>query len=170
MLNARQPGIPAGCGGKRMKVKIEIDAALLEEEVIIRCRQIDDAILKLQAAVMDSDTGGRCIALRQGETLVFTPLGDILFFETQDKAVHAHTRDKLFDTEYKLYELEEILPGYFMRISKSTIVNLNHIYSVTRNLTSSSAVEFTGSTKKVYVSRTLYKALIERLGEKRRKI
>lgn len=153
-----------------MKVKIEIDGDLPEEEVIIRCRQMDESILKLQAAVMDADGGDRCISLKQEDTLVFTPLKDILFFETEGKTVRAHTGNKLFNTEYKLYELEEMLPGYFMRISKSTIVNLNYIYSITRNLTASSVVEFTGSAKKVYVSRNYYKALIERLGEKRRKI
>lgn len=153
-----------------MKVKIEIDAALPEEEVIIRCRQMDEGIIKLQAAVLDADSGDRCISLKQDDTLVFAPLKEILFFETEGKIVQAHTGDKLYDTEHKLYELEEMLPGYFMRISKSTIVNLNYIYSITRNLTASSVVEFTGSTKKVYVSRNYYKALIERLGEKRRKI
>jgi len=84
--------------------------------------------------------------------------------------VTAHTTEKMYESSYRLYELEEILPGYFMRISKSTIVNLKQIYSITRNLTASSAVEFCGSNKKVYVSRIFYKALIERMSEKRRSI
>lgn len=50
-----------------------------------------------------------------------------------------------------------------MRTSKSTIVNLDHIYSITRNLTASSMVEFRGSRKKALVSRSYYKLLLERL-------
>ena len=50
-----------------------------------------------------------------------------------------------------------------MRVSKSTIANLDYIYSITRNLTASSEVEFTGSRKKALVSRAYYKALTERL-------
>lgn len=84
--------------------------------------------------------------------------------------INAHTAEKLYVTDYKLYELEESLPGNFMRISKSAIVNLDHIYSITRNLTASSLVEFYGTLKKVYVSRNYYKALVERLGEKRRRV
>ena len=57
-----------------------------------------------------------------------------------------------------------------MRIAKSTIANINQIYSVARNLTASSQVEFYGSIKKVYVSRRYYKELIERMAEKRRRI
>ena len=55
-----------------------------------------------------------------------------------------------------------------MRVSKSTIVNLNHIYSITKNITASSVIEFNNCHKRVYVSRNYYKALIERLDEKRK--
>lgn len=101
---------------------------------------------------------------------ILCPTGAAPVFETEGKLVQAHTADRLYLTDRKLYELEESLPGSFMRISKSTIVNLDHIYSITRNLTASSIVEFYGTAKKVYVSRNYYKALTERLGEKRRKI
>lgn len=32
-----------------------------------------------------------------------------------------HTAVDIYETDYKLYELEQLLPGYFMRISKSAI-------------------------------------------------
>ena len=55
------------------------------------------------------------------------PLGacttSVKVFETEEKVVYAHTKDDMFQVKYRLYELEEILPGYFMRISKSTILN-----------------------------------------------
>ena len=34
------------------------------------------------------------------------PLDEIIFFETESKEVRAHTRNDMFETEYKLYELE----------------------------------------------------------------
>lgn len=156
--------------GERMKVKIEIDHGLPEEEIIIRCRQLDERVVQIQTAIASIAAGDRCITLKKGETSYFIPFQEILFFETEGKTVQAHTSRLLLTTEYKLYELEELLPGFFMRISKSTIVNLRHVYSVTRNLTASSVVEFHGSCKKVYVSRNYYKALIERLEEKRTKL
>lgn len=153
-----------------MKIKIEIDEELQEEEVIIRCRKMDEQILRIQAAVMEESRGERHIALKQGGTEYFLPIRELLFFETENKTVYAHTREKMFETEYKLYELEELLPGSFMRISKSAIVNLDHIYSITRNLTASSVVEFVHSHKQIYVSRNYYKPLVERLAEKRKKL
>lgn len=153
-----------------MKVKIEIDPALAEDEVIIRCRRMDEHILKLQRDITQAEPEKNCIALRDADSSYFVPLEEILFFETEGKQIQAHTASRMYLTEHKLYELEESLPGSFMRISKSTIVNLDHIYSITKNLTASSAVAFYGTPKKVYVSRSYYKALIERLGERRRNL
>lgn len=153
-----------------MKVRIEIEDDLLEEEVVIRCRQLDKRILHLQAAMQEIDRSHRYLKLIRGDTEYFIPQNKVLFFETEEKTVFVHTANHVYETPYRLYELEEMLPGYFMRISKSTIVNLNHIYSITRNLTASSIIEFSGSVKKVYVSRHYYKALIERMAEKRKSL
>lgn len=150
-----------------MRIKIEIDAGMDETEVIIRCSRLDDSIVSLQNSIAEQGNGRRCISLYKGETAYYVPIEDIYFFETEGKEIHAHTADKLFGAAYKLYELEELLPAGFMRISKSTIVNLDYIYSITRNLTASSVVEFMGSSKKVLVSRGYYKALVERLGIRR---
>ncbi len=150
-----------------MKVKIEIDENLQEEEVIIRCRSLNESIVNLQNYISEQRDGKQCIPLYHGGTEYYVPIQEIYFFETEGKELHAHTKDQLFNTTYKLYELEGMLPGCFMRISKSTIVNLDYIYSITRNLTASSVVEFMHSSKKALVSRAYYKALIESIEVRR---
>lgn len=151
-----------------MKVVIELDEELDEECIVIKCRRLDDNIVSIQNLLTDECNGERDILLYKGDKSYYVPLSKILFFETENKHIWAHTASDMFETEYKLYELEELLPGYFMRISKSTIVNLNHIYSITKNITSSSVIEFNECHKQVYVSRNYYKALIERLENKRK--
>lgn len=74
---------------------------------------------------------------------------------------------EIYQTRYKLYELEELLPGQFMRVSKSAILNTSHVYSITKNLSSSSVVQFRNTHKQVYVSRMYYKPLKCKLEEKR---
>ncbi len=64
---------------------------------------------------------------------------------------------------HKLYELEELLPRAFIRISKSAILNSSKVYSIARNLTASSRVEFFGSHKAVFVSRNYYKLLKDKI-------
>lgn len=150
-----------------MKVKIEIDEGISEDEVVIRCAHLDEEIISLQNYISKKNSGRQCLSLRDGETDYYIPVHDLYFFETEGREVRAHTADKLFVCPCKLYELEDLLPGCFMRISKSSIVNLDYIYSITRNLTASSIVEFTGSKKHALVSRGYYKALVERLHERK---
>ncbi len=153
-----------------MKVTIEVDEDLVEESVVIKCKKLDERILRIQQALTEQASRDLTILLQKNEKEYYMPLERIVFFETENKEIRAHTKNDIYETQYKLYELEEILPGYFMRISKSTIVNLNHIYSITKNITASSVVEFSECHKQVYVSRNYYKALVERLAEKRKKI
>lgn len=150
-----------------MKVKIELDKGISEEEIIIRCRHLSEEIVSLQNYITKQNNGRQCLSLHSGDTDYYIPIHDIYFFETEGREIRAHTTDRLFFCPYRLYELEDLLPGSFMRISKSSIVNLDHIYSITRNLTASSIVEFAGSNKRVLVSRAYYKALVERLHERK---
>ena len=92
---------------------------------------------------------------------------EIYFFETEGRDIRAHTADRIFLCGHKLYELEELLPGNFMRISKSTIANLDFVYSITRNLTASSVMEFTGTRKKVMVSRDYFMAVTDRVKDRK---
>ena len=58
------------------------------------------------------------------------------------------------------------LSGQFMRVSKSTILNLDQIYAVTKSI-SNCQIKFHDSYKTVYVSRRYYRDLNERLKERR---
>ena len=142
-----------------MKIRIETDTDI-EEEIVIKCRQLTPEIIRLQQMITEAAGSSRQLALFRGDTEYYIETADILFFETEGTSVMAHTAADV-------YELEELLPASFMRISKSSIVNTDRIYSINRNLTASSAVEFQGTHKQVYVSRGYYKALKEKLEEMR---
>ena len=49
-----------------MKVRIEIDDSVNEEEVIIRCRNMNETVLRIQSAVMDHNETGHSMLLKQG--------------------------------------------------------------------------------------------------------
>lgn len=152
-----------------MKVRIEINENTNDaDEVIIRCSKLDERVQMIFDTVTDISKGSKNLKLNKGNVDFYIPLDSILFFETSDSGISTHTAKSVYETTYRLYELEEILPGNFMRVSKSTIINLNHIYSISRNLTSSSAIQLRNTHKQVFVSRHYYKSLKQRLEEKRR--
>lgn len=151
-----------------MKIRIEVDEKTKDGEVIIRCNELNSEVVEIQKLIKDVLAQKTQITFYKSNTEYYISLEEILFFETESTVVNAHTVDNVYQVKYKLYELEELLPNYFVRISKSTILNINYIYSMTRNLTSSSIVEFQNTHKKVYVSRYYYKELKNKLLEKRR--
>ncbi|MBQ8280250.1 MAG: LytTR family transcriptional regulator [Roseburia sp.] len=152
-----------------MKIKIEIDENLIEDEVVIHCASINEEVTKVQKAISEVINASQKLIFYKEATEYYLELDDILFFETDESGISAHTKKDVYQTKYKLYELEDLLPGFFMRVSKSTILNTRHIYSINRNLTASSVVAFAGTHKQVYVSRYYYKPLISKLEEKRLK-
>ena len=152
-----------------MKVRIEIETELEEGEVIIRCNKIDDQILSLQKVITGRNNHVKQLTFYKNDTEYYLPLNKILFFDTEAGSISAHTASDIYQVKYKLYELEELLPGYFMRVSKSSILNTNQVYSITKNITAASIVAFEKTHKQVYVSRNFYKALKSRLEEKRLK-
>ncbi len=146
-----------------MKIHIEIDGDLLEDEVIIRCGRVDDTIQKLHQYILEQTSAPVKITFYKDNQEFYFPLDNVLFFETEGERIYAHTADDAYRIKYRLYELEELLPKNFVRASKSAIVNTRKVYSVTRNLTASSLIKFAGSHKQVYVSRYYYNALRARL-------
>lgn len=149
-----------------MKVRIEVTDDLSEDEVLIRCSQVDEPIRKIRQFILEQTRSGPKITFYQQNQEYYFPLEDVLFFETTEEHVYAHTADDAYLIKYRLYELEQMLPPFFTRAAKSTIVNVLRIYSITRNLTSSSLIQFANSHKQVYVSRYYYKELRQRLQER----
>lgn len=149
-----------------MKIQIELTENCIEDEVIIRCAALSGEIQAIQKAVAEIAAGQQRFSFIKGEKEYYLPLEEVLFFETDGRNVNAHTAGDVYQIKYKLYELEEMLPGYFMRISKSGILNTNKIFSMTKGI-STCAVEFQNTHKQVYVSRYYYKPLKEKLEEKR---
>lgn len=151
-----------------MKIKIEIEPDLLEDEVIIRCGSMSEDINRLYQTITDASFSAPKVAFYKNNDAYFFPLSHVLFFETEGDYVYAHTEKDVYRVKMRLYELEEALPKEFIRSSKSAILNIEHIFSINRSVSSSSLVQFKNSRKQVYVSRFYYKGLKQRLEERRK--
>ncbi len=150
------------------KIKIEVDPDG-PEEVVIRCRKLTPEILKLQELL---ETGGAGTALRKlslciGDEEHLVNVGELLFFETDGGSVTAHTAKRIYCSDMKLYELEEVLPKNFMRVSKTCILNLEAVSWLKRELTGPCCVGFATTPKQVYISRMYYRPFREKLEEMR---
>ena len=145
-----------------MKIRIEQSD---RDEIVIRCREINDRSAAL-FSVVDSAVNQRAeMLLFSSSDEHFVSKEDILFFESSDGKVYAHTSDRVYTAPHKLFELEELMPSYFVRISKSVIANIRRISSVHRELSGGGEISFRESDKKTYFSRAYHKLLQHKINE-----
>ncbi len=151
-----------------MNFTFKKDKTLDDDEIVITHNSDSEVIDELHKFLNDQSKSHTPLIVYQNDTQYFMNMNDILFFETQDNVVYAHTHSDAYESTHRLYELEEILSSNFIRISKSTIVNKDKIMSISRYLTSSSIVSFNNSHKEVYVSRRYYQTLKQELERRTR--
>lgn len=147
-----------------MKIRVETADT---DEIVIRCREPNEKIYALRSAIEDVMRGENELLLTVGATEYFIPKNEILFFESGEGKVYAHTSGAIYTAPYKLFELESLMPSAFVRISKSVIANLGRVASVRREVVGNGEITFRDSNKKTYFSRAYYKLLQYKLEEMR---
>ncbi len=148
-----------------MKIRIELDDSLDDVEVVIRASRLTAEIEQIQQTLIQGNRPQ--IVFYKGSSEYFLDLADILFFEADGARIFAHSRKNAYEVKLKLYELEEILPVYFCRISKSSIANTRSIYSLDKSFSGTSTIRFYDTVKQIHVSRHYYQLLKEKLREVR---
>ncbi len=97
-------------------------------QVVIKCRQIDDEIMRLKYHIEIFD---KKLQAKKDNEWCFVKLFDVLYFESVDNRTYLYTEDDVMEIKQRLYELEIILSDKdFIRISKSQIININKVKSL----------------------------------------
>ena len=111
-----------------MKISIENISPDKEEEIVIRCHEINDEILGLMRRFKSPSSS---LIGYDDATIYQLRLPDVYYFEAVDNKVFIYCRDKVFESHQKLYELENLVGGKkFFRASKSVIMNIAKIACV----------------------------------------
>ena len=132
-----------------------------EEEIIVKCRQADDQILKMVYAVKAGRE--KLTAFKDGSILQINPK-EIFYFEAVESKMFLYLEQDVYEAKYKLYELEERFHGTdFFRVSKSTILNLAKVSRLNPALGGRFEAQMKNG-EKLIISRQYVPALKEKLG------
>ncbi len=144
-----------------MKIVIDESDIFDEIEVVIKCKKCDDEVLALLSRIKTED--GKILGAIGDKTFLLCE-SDILYFESVDKKCFAYTKEQVYETAFRLYELENMLShkGFF-RATKSSIVNISRIKSIQSSFNSVLTLEMENG-EKLSVSRQFSPILRERLG------
>lgn len=108
-----------------MKITILTPEPGQEDEIIIRCAQLDDRLMNLIRALKAEKF--KLNAYSDAGITIIDPK-EVYYFEAVDNKVFAYCEKQVFEIRKKLYELEnELANTDFLRISKSTIVDLSKV-------------------------------------------
>lgn len=144
-----------------MKITIEDRMDGQEDEIIIRCKQMDEHLLKLIYAIK---AGSEKLTVTSGNDIVQVAPKDVFYFEAVDNKVFLYLEKEVYETKLKLYELEDRFVGTdFLRVSKSVIMNLSKV----KTLSPAFNGRFEATMKngeKVIISRQYVPVLKDKLG------
>lgn len=108
-----------------MKITIQDIAPGEEEEIIVRCRDLDDALLRM---IRELKVRRGKFTVTENDKIRQIDADDIYYFEAVDNKVFLYLEQDVFEVRYKLYEIEKKYADTdFFRASKSVIINLSRV-------------------------------------------
>lgn len=115
-----------------MKISIQEIPGTQEEEILIKCHAMNDAVLELVRRLKSPEQ--QVAGIWQDEIYRLS-LKDIFYFETVDNRSFLYGESRVYETKLKLYEFEEVTAGSrFLRVSKSVVANMLKISHIRPSL------------------------------------
>lgn len=143
-----------------MKVTLHLISKEEEERAQLHLHKENRRMEELKAYLENDGTSNPVLALTQEGKAVYLSRKEILFVEADKNKRLIRTREGSFHSQYKLYELERMLPGSFVRVSKSVILNTDQV-KVYRPLPNGLMAAELGDRQVVYISRKYLRELLQ---------
>ena len=133
-----------------MQVEIKIDKECKEAKLIIITDQMTD---ELDAIVrqLSSSNPKLITGFKEGNAKILEP-SEIYRIYAESGRVFAECENGKYLLRLRLYEIEEILSDYFVRISNSDIINLKNVKEFNLSIAGTICVKLSNGTV-IYVSR-----------------
>ena len=114
-------------GGGKLKVELKISKEVKQPYAVIYSDSLTDEIA---SAVMYLENTGKIITGEDNGRIAVLQPSEIYMVRVENERTVIYGKDKKFVSPKRLYQLEEQLGNGFMKISKSTVINLSHIKCV----------------------------------------
>lgn len=146
-----------------MRIEIDIDERYPDTEVVVHARRFTQDVERLVALMRLVNMQ---IGVRQGAETYLLDAENILYIETVDRKTFVYTEKETYESELKLYEIEqELLAHDFLRVSKQAVINLRMIRSLRSDIDRKIRVTLKNG-EQIVVSRLYSDELRRKLGLK----
>ena len=129
-----------------------------ELEVVIRGDLNDPQVSQIIAALNSVKAISRLFLYQEDRTYL-CPVADILYFESANNHLIAHTKQGEMEARYKLYELSEMLRGSgFVQIIRGVLVNVSEVLSVEPEFSGNYTATLKTGNRPLIISRKYFKS------------
>ena len=144
-----------------MKIRIE-QTSVEENEVILRCTQLDDEMLRVLSLLRSGMQ--KLLVWNEHREMLPLSVSKVVYCETVEEKTFVYTHDGIYQTALSLAELEDRWGdlGLF-RAGKSSVMNLHEIQKL-KNCGSGRIEALLTTGEKMIISRRYAPMLRERLG------
>ncbi len=111
-----------------MKIIIEPPNDGEEEKVIFKCRELSSELMQLIAKI---NTEQQMLTGYDKERIYRVQPSEVYYFEAVENRTYMYCKNNVYEIKQKLYQLEETFSkSDFLRVSKSVILNISQILSM----------------------------------------
>ena len=129
-----------------MKVNLFVSRDIEEPHADIHTNEVTDNITKAMS-ILESDDANEILAVKNGSDITLLEFNDVFMLRVENKQVKVYAENNEYLIRKPLYQVEESLSGDFVRISKTTIVNLKKIKRVAPSLKGMMFIELKNGLK-----------------------
>ena len=147
-----------------MKVECKISAEYKEPYAVLHINKMTDSVGEIISMLEKENANSLTLIAKKDKNTYLIKPEDISLIRTEGREIVCYDKRKnRYILDKPLYELENMLAVYFVRISKSTIVNINQINHVEASFNGTMGLVMKNGVTD-YISRSFRKSFKERLG------
>ncbi|MEK4427412.1 LytTR family DNA-binding domain-containing protein [Solibacillus sp. FSL K6-1523] len=145
-----------------MKIHLVINNELEETEIHIHAKEYNEQIEQLMRQLQSTQVSKMIDGYLKQE-IHMLKIDEIYSIYADGSKVYLQTEEQEFEAKKKLYELEEQFAKDFVRVNKSTLINLNKIASIQLATIGTTQVLLDNGVS-IHISRKYLKELKVQLG------
>lgn len=144
-----------------MKIEIFVDEEATDLKISVTCKQLSPDIEKILATLRMMN---HQLTARKDAEIYLLDIADVIYIESVDRKCFIYTVDEIYESDFRLYELEQQLEEYgFVRVSKSFLIHLQKIHSLKADINRKIRITMSNG-EQIMASRQYTDELKKRLG------
>ena len=144
-----------------MKIEIFVDEKATDLKISVTCKHLTPDVEKI--LTMLRMMNHQLMAKKDEETYLLD-IAQVVYIESVDRKCFIYTSDEMYESDFRLYELEQQLEEYgFFRVSKSFLIHLQKVQSLKAEINRKIRITMSNG-EQIIASRQYAEELKRRLG------